>query len=57
MALTGGRRMTNELEKQFKEQVFKILYLITINSNVYSEDLSKELSELYKLIYEVNNDR
>ena len=49
--------MTNELEKQFKEQVFKILYSISINSNVFSEYLSKELSELYKLIYEVNNDR
>lgn len=49
--------MTNELEKQFKEQVLHILYGIIINSNVYSHALAQELVKLEKIIEVSNNDR
>ena len=47
--------MNNELEKQFKEKVFNILYGIIISPNVYNSALSQELSKLEKIIDEVNN--
>ena len=49
--------MTNDLEKQFKEQLLHILYGIIINSNVYSHALAQELVKLEKIIDGVNNDR
>ena len=48
--------MTNELEKQFKEQLLHILYRIISNPNVFDERLAKDIVQLEKIVEEQIND-
>ena len=48
--------MTNELEKQFKEQLLHILYSIISNPNVFDEKLAKGIVQLEKIVEEQIND-
>lgn len=49
--------MTNELEKQFKEQILHILYGIISNPNVFDEKLAKGIVQLEKIVEEQTNDK
>lgn len=47
--------MTNELEKQFKEQLLHILYRIISNPHIFDERLAKGIVQLEKIVEEQNS--